>query len=90
MKDFINNEVRTDILQIINVNYPSTVGSKVIMQLLNEQGHKLSDDDLEKHLHYLSEKGYIVIADVDNKVVNFKRIFAKITTDGIDLLEKLM
>lgn len=83
-----NLELRKNILVILESSYPDPVGSKTMEIIVKDAGYDFDCKRIDKEIAYLSEKGYVTTETLGNKEVGLQRTLVKLTSDGIDFLEK--
>ncbi|SEO98130.1 hypothetical protein [Propionispora vibrioides] len=82
-----SREIRGRILKILDANYPFPAGDHLISQILTDARYCCSPAEVETHLTYLSEKGYLETEKVKSEELGITRILARLTAAGKDLLE---
>ena len=83
----INQQIRGYILKVIKLSYPQPVGSNVIDVCLIDAGMPCSMTQLEGHLHYLTDRGYVTIKSNEMKEIGNRILLVNLTSHGIDVLE---
>ncbi len=81
-----NRIIRGRILKILNTNYPYSAGEELISNILTDAQYNISPPQVHVQLTYLEEKEYIELEFIEVPGVH-RRVTAKITPKGIDLLE---
>ena len=82
-----NRIIRGWILKTIEYAYPDGAGEQLIAITLDDLGFNNSPGELETHLVYLEDKGYITRQKVSDRAIALQRNIARLTTKGVDLLE---
>ena len=54
-----NARIRIAIMTALKVEYPGAVDRKVLLFCMDTFGYPLTDEDLQRHIHYLEEKGLL-------------------------------
>lgn len=80
-------EIRGRILKVLHTNYPLPAGDHLLSEILTDAQYNVSPAQVEVHLTYLSEKGYIELSAVSSQELSLTRNLAKLTATGVDLLE---
>lgn len=83
-----NIELRKNILEILESSYPEQVGTKTMEIIMQDAGFEVNAKKIDKEVSYLKEKGYVATEVLGNKEVGIQRTLVKLTSDGIDFLEK--
>lgn len=83
-----NRVIRGRILKILKTNYPYPAGEELISNILTDAQYNISPPQVNAHLIYLKEKGYIEMQNTHVPGLEIHRNLAKLTTKGIDLLEE--
>src|SRR6218665_526302 len=78
-------ETRGFILNILKVQYPSPASDRLISLTLNDSRLDGSLPQINRHLHYLEEKGYV--RTEEGNELGIQRTMATLTAKGIDLLD---
>lgn len=88
MVELAEKEVmRTDILEICRQSIPIGADAQVIRAALRRSGHDASERDVDDALYYLQGRGLLELQAVDNRRLGIHRIIARITAEGIDVLD---
>jgi len=85
--NYKNKELRGMVLKVIHKSYPDKVGDYVICEVLEDAGYNINPPELKSHLDYLEGNGYIETSIIENRDLNITRIVAKMTPQGINLME---
>jgi DNA-binding PadR family transcriptional regulator len=83
----LNKDVRGYILGLAKIPYPYPISSSLIETCLLDAGMPTSPTQIEGHLQYLSERGYITMTKSELEVTGTAVILVTLTAKGIDLLE---
>lgn len=81
-----NKRARGFILQLLKVTYPQPTASFTLSAALQENGI-IINPDITAYLNYLKDSGYIELQEISMKSMQTVTVLAKLTPDGIDLLE---
>lgn len=84
----MNKQIRGYILKVCKIDYPRPVGSNIIDVCLLDAGMHTSPSQLEGHLKYLQERGYVTLNRVGISGMGAPIILVTLTAQGIDLLEE--
>jgi repressor of nif and glnA expression len=80
-----NKRIRVAILELLNTEYGSTIDKRRLRFALDKIGYTLLDHELDAHLKYLEEKGYVRCETREG--FGFKIGWCALTADGWDLLD---
>ena len=80
-----SRHVRGRIMKILKLNYPQQTGDRLISDILIDAQYTITPAEVETHLIYLREKGYIAIEEAE--CLGVSRKLAKLLPKGIDLIE---
>ena len=75
--------VRGLILSALIQEHPEAVDVHVVLRVLDDMQHTISDEELRHHLAYLQEKGYVELLNPKGKGYNINMV--KITAKGTDV-----
>jgi hypothetical protein len=79
---------RGEVLRYLAEVYPSLATLRSLVNHLDYSGYSVSAEDLEFHLWYLAEKGFVEIDEYPREAGERRQIRgAKITPAGVDLLD---
>lgn len=80
---------RGEILRQLVEFYPSKVTRRTLLNLMDLANYPVLDEDLDFHLSYLADKGYLEL-ELSDQVVGKAReiLMVRITTRGIDFLDQ--
>lgn len=56
-----NKRIRIAILKALKAEYPGSIDIKVLQFYMETYGYPLLEEDLQAHLSYLKEKGYLSV-----------------------------
>lgn len=87
MNRFAAREIRGWILRILYMNMPEWAGDHLISQILTDAQYRVSPAQVQGHLNYLAEKGYVELKEVTSEETGLTRHIARLTPKGIDLVE---
>ena len=79
--------LRGHILKICEIAQPIGVTQEILYGALRKEGYSCSPEDVRKACDYLQGKGLIEQEEIRNDVLQIHRIVAKITPQGVDVLE---
>jgi repressor of nif and glnA expression len=77
--------IRGAILKLLAHQHPGPLDAKEIHFLLDDLGFTIRGEELQSHLSYLKEKGFVKIEDRRSGGVDVQMI--RITGDGLNLLD---
>ena len=80
--------VRGLILSALIHEHPKAVDVHVVLRVLDDMEHTISAHELDHHLVYLQEKGYVELMNPKGKGYNIKMV--KITAKGTDLHDRFI
>lgn len=83
----VNPEIRKWILVICEKAYPYGASEELIELTLDNLDYNQSPTEIQGHLTYLEDKGYIEVEELKAPEAGLKRRIAKLTPKGKDLLE---
>lgn len=83
-------EARKWILRTLTKNYPQSLSVEFVAEVLQQLQLEVSLAEVEGHLAYLEEKGYVATEEVRLRDVGLRRKMARIRAKGIDLVDKLI
>lgn len=86
MEGHTSREIRGRIMKILKLNYPHQTGDRLISDILTDGQYQCSPSEVEAHLVYLKEKGYIELEKME--CLGVARTLAKLVPKGIDLIER--
>ena len=79
-------KIRGNILRVLVKWHPAPLNSKEIHIFLDDLGYPITKEELESHLAYLEEAGYIRMEK--RKTEGFEVWKVGITKKGIDIIDK--
>lgn len=79
--------IRGQILKILKVAYPGPASLQLLELTLSDRHYQLSPTEIQGHVTYLGEKGYVSSREEDDRLLGVTRVLVKLTPQGIDLLE---
>jgi repressor of nif and glnA expression len=79
-------KIRGNILRVLIKWHPAPLDSKEIHVFLDDLGYSITKEELESHLSYLEEPGYIQIEK--RKAEGFEIRKIRIMKKGIDIIDK--
>lgn len=79
--------IRNDILEICQQSIPIGADEKVIRSALRKSGYDVTEQQVKEQLYYLRGKKLIELQEVKNAVLGIERVVARITPEGMDVLE---
>lgn len=86
--DLVTKEiVRTDILEICQQSVPLGADEKVVTAALRKNGYDITEQTVKEQLYYLEGKKLIELNKINNKTLGIERVIARITPEGMDVLE---
>ena len=88
LDELTNKEIRAYILKVAKISYPRPVGSNVIDVCLVDAGMAQGGSQVEGHLQYLAEKGYVKLEKSRLEITGTAIALVTLTPTGIDLLER--
>jgi hypothetical protein len=80
-------EIRLRILEILYINLPNWTSDTIITELLARGEYQIDMPQIQGHLRYLAEKGYIEAKEASIDDLCLKRNLGKLTSKGTDFLE---
>lgn len=83
-------ELRNAILELCNTlssDCNDGVSIKVIQIALTRAGIVASQCEINRAIHYLKDKGYVKVRDIENKALHISTRLYSITADGVDVVE---
>ncbi len=83
-----NRRIRTALLKLLRTEYPGSLDLKALQFALDNVGYPMPYAELEAHLRYLEEKGYVSLRR--RKGFGFDIAFASLTAGGWDLLDEFV
>lgn len=83
-----NKAARGYILEVAKISYPQPLGSDIIDACLKDAGMHLSPMQIEGHIQYLEDRGYVCTSKSTLPITNTPIILVTLTAGGIDVLEK--
>jgi hypothetical protein len=88
-KTAIDQDVeRGELLRYLSLVYPQAATPRALLHHLDYSGVSVTDGELDFHLRYLAEKGYLDIDEMPHEVGETHRVrTVKITSVGIDLVD---
>lgn len=78
--------VRREILRILDAAYVQGATIELIAISLNDGGYAVTDTEVEEHLVYMRDKGYVDLAVLEAKGLG-RRKWARLLPKGKDLLD---
>ena len=87
MNKFDDKDVRGRILNTLNNQYPRAISFKMLSYALTAARYDCSKVQLNAHLVYLQEKGYIKLEKVGHEEFDLSRNMVSLTAKGKDLVE---
>lgn len=78
--------LRKEILRILDASYVQGATVELISISLADGGYAVTDTEVEAHLVYLADKGYVATRDLWVRGVG-KRLWARLTPRGKDLVD---
>lgn len=85
MRQRESREIRGRILKILEASYPFPAGDRLIANILSDARYCCSPAEVQTHLAYLTEKGYLETEEVEYELGH--RLMVRLTAVGKDLLE---
>lgn len=79
--------IRADMLEICRQSIPFGADEKVIKAALRKSGHQLTEPQVKEQLYYLEGKKLIELQSLKNRTLGIERLIARITPEGMDVLE---
>ncbi len=79
--------VREEILEICRQSIPLGADEKVLLAALRRCGHRLTVQQVTEQLYYLQGKRLVELQEVNNRALGISRVIARVTPEGIDMLE---
>ncbi len=80
---------RGEILRYLAEVYPRRITPRTLQHHLDYAGYTVSEDDLDFHLGYLVEKGFVEVDVLEREAGKQPHVrVVKITPAGIDLLDR--
>ena len=83
----MSKEIRGKILRVLQVNFPYGVGDQLLSDVLQDAQFNVSPQQVQGHLIYLEEKGYVTQEKNEVRYLGLARMIIKLTAHGIDLLD---
>lgn len=80
-----NRRIRIALLELLRTAYPGALDQRALMFAMDNLGYPMPAGEMQAHLSYLKEKGYVA-AHV-RKGQDFEVDFAFLTAGGWDLLD---
>ncbi len=87
MNTAMNEETRKVILELCLQTAPIGAGIPVLKAAMRKFGYQLTDQELQLHTAYLTEKKLLRCEEVKNERLGINRKILFITAEGIDYLE---
>lgn len=69
---------------------PDGISTKIVKSILSKNGVDISNDQLDKEIGYLTNKGLTHVKKLENKALNINRSIVSITALGQDFLDGLV
>jgi hypothetical protein len=89
MFEIVSNKTeRGYLLRTLKIGYPGPTGSHLLEVCLLDAGMPVTRVEVEAHLQYLEEKGYVRTSRAKLEITGTPILLATLTPRGIDLLEK--
>ena len=86
--ELIHEVERGEIIRFMAEVGFSAVTPRTLINHLDYSGYSVTEEGLEFHLQYLTQKGFVEIEEEQKEAGKKKRIlFTKITPAGVDLLD---
>ena len=82
-----DKEVRGRVLKALDFEFPRAMSFQMISYALQSARYHCSQGQVEAHLAYLEQKGYVKLENVGLKDLNLQRDMAVLTVQGKDLVE---
>ena len=79
--------LRAEILEICRQSIPLGADEKVLLAVLRKGNLDMTEEYLKEQLYYLQGKKLVEIQEVRNEVLGIHRMIAKITPEGMDVIE---
>lgn len=79
--------LRTEILEICRQSIPLGADEKVLLAVLHKGNLDVTEEQLKEQLYYLQGKKLVEVQEVGNRVLGIRRTIAKITPEGLDVME---
>jgi hypothetical protein len=83
-----NRRIRTALLRLLKTEYPGALDLRALQFALDNLGYPMPEGELEAHLGYLGEKGYVSLKKHEGFGVEIS--FASLSATGWDLLDELI
>jgi hypothetical protein len=80
-------EIRGWVLKVLYNALPAFVGDQSLSTCLQQCNFDVSPLQIQGHLRYLSEKGYVELCDSGLEDIGLVRHSAKLTSKGVDFVE---
>ena len=83
-----NRRIRIALLKLLKTEYPGALDLKALQFALDNLGYPMPGGDIEAHLRYLEEKGYVHLKK--HRGFGVEISFASLSATGWDLLDELI
>lgn len=83
-----HRRIRTALLKLLRTEYPGALDLKALQFALDNLGYPMPEGDLDAHLKYLEEKGYVHLKK--HKGFGVEISFASLSAAGWDLLDEFI
>ena len=87
IQKFEDKEVRGRILKALNFEFPRAMSYQMIGYALQSARYHCSPGQIQAHLAYLEQKGYVKTEDVGLTDLDLRRDMVTLTVQGKDLVE---
>lgn len=77
--------MRQRIMDILKSEYPNPVDKKIIWFTLDDLGSTATEQEVDGHLKYLEDRGYVMHEDVGGPKSG--TVIYYITSEGVDILD---
>ena len=83
-----DKEVRGRILKVLDLEFPRAMSLQMIVFALQSARYNCAPGQVQAHLAYLEQKGYVRTEDVGLEDLDLRREMISLTVQGKDLVEE--